>query len=65
MPPQLQAGAIMNILPTSASEFPLSGNVRIRQVAQFLAMTESTVHRRVNPPVTTAPHRHPLIHAQG
>lgn len=37
----------MNILPTSASEFPLSGNVRIRQVAQFLAMTESTVHRRV------------------
>ncbi|EAZ2897560.1 AlpA family phage regulatory protein [Salmonella enterica] len=36
----------MNILPTSASEFPLSGNVRIRQVAH-LAMTESTVHRRV------------------
>ena len=37
----------MNILPTSATEFPLSGNVRIRQVAQFLAMSESTVHRRV------------------
>lgn len=35
--------------PTSL-DFPLSGNVRIRQVAQFLAMSESTVHRRMNDP---------------
>ncbi|ENO0457033.1 AlpA family phage regulatory protein [Salmonella enterica] len=35
--------------PTSL-DFPLSGNVRIRQVALFLAMSESTVHRRVKDP---------------
>lgn len=36
--------------PPTSLDFPLSGNVRIRQVALFLAMSESTVHRRVKDP---------------
>lgn len=40
----------MNTPHTSAPDFPLSGNVRIRQVAQFLAMSESTVYRRMKEP---------------
>jgi hypothetical protein len=38
--------------PPTSLDFPLSGNVRIRQVALFLAMSESTVHRRVKDPVS-------------
>lgn len=76
----------MKIRADSNDAFPESGNVRMRQVVQFLAMSESSVYRLIkdtdfprpvhlfptgglrccgNPSVATAPHRHPLIHAQG